>query len=229
MTRYAVYFAPDANTALWRFGSACIGYDAWRKSDVPHPDHPSLNALDLAALTEEPRRYGFHATLKAPFELKRGRSEVDLLDFAAIFAAAAKPFSLPQLKVAALGRFIALVPSEHPDALHRLAEETTRAFEAFRAPLGVDDQARRLAQPLSERQKAHLLDFGYPHIFEDFRFHMTLTGSLSEDARKRLLTALRDLYDLIDATVAIDAISIFRQPSRNARFTILERLPFTGG
>ena len=56
--RYAVFFAPPADSALWAFGSAVIGYDAQTglcsQAALPEPDWP--------ALTEEPRRYGFHGT-----------------------------------------------------------------------------------------------------------------------------------------------------------------------
>ncbi|MBY0611513.1 MAG: DUF1045 domain-containing protein [Beijerinckiaceae bacterium] len=226
MTRYALYYAPDANTPLWRFGSSCLGYDAWCNRDVPHPHHSCFAGLDLDALTAEPRRYGFHATLKAPFELREGTSEDDLLAFAAAFASAKVAFELRALTVSNLGGFIALTPPERCPPLHDLADAATRELDDFRAPLSAADLERRLAQGLSDRQRRNLADFGYPYIFEDFRFHMTLTGAIDADTRDRVAAGLRDLYAPIDRPVAIDAITIFRQMTRASRFTALKRLPF---
>ena len=33
---------------------------------------------------------------------------------------------------------------------------------------------------LSEAQRAHLLRWGYPYVMDEFRFHMSLTGSLAQ-------------------------------------------------
>ena len=71
--RYAVYYAPAADSALWRFGSATLGYDALTGEDLPFAVPPGCDLALWPAFTEEPRRYGFHATLKAPFELADGR------------------------------------------------------------------------------------------------------------------------------------------------------------
>ena len=33
--RYALYYAPAVDSALWRFGSAALGYDALTGEDIP--------------------------------------------------------------------------------------------------------------------------------------------------------------------------------------------------
>lgn len=73
--RYALYYTPAADSALWRFGSATLGYDAITGRDIAFAVPPGCEALDWQELIAEPRRYGFHATLKAPFELANGRNE----------------------------------------------------------------------------------------------------------------------------------------------------------
>ena len=74
--RYAIYYAPRPEEALWRFGSAIIGYDAETGFDLPSPAiTPSRD--EWRRFSEEPRRYGFHATLKAPFHLAPGAVEGD--------------------------------------------------------------------------------------------------------------------------------------------------------
>ena len=77
MVRYAIYFTPPEASALAAFGASAIGYCAASGRDVALPDSPFHDRADAMALTEEPRRYGFHGTLKAPFELAVGRTEVE--------------------------------------------------------------------------------------------------------------------------------------------------------
>ncbi len=207
------------------FGSAAIGYDAHTGKDVPFPDHALYREPDARAWTDEPRRYGFHGTLKAPFELHEGTDESRLLAFARDFAARGGIVTIPKLAVSTLGRFIALTPAVPPPGLDRLAGDCVREFDPFRAPMSPDDRRRRLDAPLSERQVRNLEQWGYPYVMEDFRFHMTLTGALAEAPRAGLLDALEGLYAKIAAPVAVDAISISKQEARDSRFFVLARLP----
>ena len=77
--RYAIYYAPTAQSDLWRKASAWIGRDAYTGVAIERPTLAGLDGLDLATLTAAPRGYGFHATLTAPFELAAGATEADLL------------------------------------------------------------------------------------------------------------------------------------------------------
>ena len=61
--RYAVYWTPPADHPLWRAGCDWLGRDAER-AQVDRPGEGP------EALTRAPRRYGFHATLKAPMRLR---------------------------------------------------------------------------------------------------------------------------------------------------------------
>ena len=224
--RYAIYFMPDANSLLWQTGSRVLGYDAVSGEDRPFPDHPALAARPLADWTAAPRHYGFHATLKAPFVLREGATEAGLLAAAREFAARQMAFALPSLEVAALGRFIALVPAARSEPLQALADACVVDFDPFRAATTAADRARRLAHPLGARLEAQLDRWGYPYVFDDFKFHMTLSGPLPDDGRAVFLAALRAIYARIAAPLPIDAIAVFRQLDREARFTVLERLPF---
>lgn len=225
--RYAVYFMPDPQSTLWRFGSSVLGYDAMAGCAVPFPDHPVFARPNAVAATEAPRRYGFHGTLTAPFTLADGTIEAELLAHARAFAAERTREPGPQLDVAAVDEFVALVPDGNTgDRLDALAADCVRAFDRFRAPLSEADMQRRLAAPLTPRERAHLDRWGYPYVFEDFRFHMSLTGALADQERAELLAALKALYAPIRAPLDIDAIGVFKQPDRSARFHVLERLPF---
>ena len=71
-SRYALYLAPPPDSALWRFGCAALGRDAASGEDM-HGYAPSGYATEAwRAASAEARRYGFHATLKAPLRLKPG-------------------------------------------------------------------------------------------------------------------------------------------------------------
>ena len=95
--RYAIYYTPPAGSALARLGQDWFGGAA---GDI-------LGAAS-AGLTETPRRYGFHATLKAPFALSDGASAAALSGEMADFAASRAPVTVGYLRVARLDGFIAL-------------------------------------------------------------------------------------------------------------------------
>ena len=61
-----------------------------------------IDAAAWRALTTEPRRYGFHATIKAPFRLAEDASPSDLSAALAELADAEKPFAAGQLAVSTL-------------------------------------------------------------------------------------------------------------------------------
>src|SRR5262249_12768926 len=76
--RYAIYFVPPADSALYRSGAGFLGYDCYPGKRLRQPQDTGLTASEWAQLTREPRRYGFHATLKAPFRLLPPFTEMDL-------------------------------------------------------------------------------------------------------------------------------------------------------
>lgn len=226
--RYAVYYAPAAGSALWRFGSAVLGYDALTGEGLPFAVPPGCDPAQWPAFTEEPRRYGFHATLKAPFELADGRSEEQLRAFARNHAAGLDAVELAGLSVTALGSFVALTPSEPSEALQRFAFSAVQAFELFRAPLSEADKGRRLKSPLTPAQHAYLEAYGYPYVGDAFRFHMTLTGSLPGDQAGPVKRALEAAYAAAvpAGSVRIDRFALFKQDERAARFRLLDSHAF---
>lgn len=229
MARYAIYYAPAIDEPLWRFGSEMLGYDAARGLEVASPPLAGLAVEEWEATTAEPRRYGFHGTLKAPFELAAGRTSAGLIKAVREFAAEQATVQLAGLSVAALGPFIALVPDGDTSALGRLAFATVEAFEEFRAPLGDMDRARRTAGGKLSPRQIELLDrYGYPYVDEEFRFHMTLTGPVTDGARReavRAALAARYLSTVPPGPLVIDRLAIFEQPSRDSRFRIIEAVP----
>jgi hypothetical protein len=224
--RYAVYYAPAADSALWRFGSTTLGVDAITGEDVAFAVPRGCAPEIWPELTAEPRHYGFHATLKAPFELAGGRSEAQLRAFAHNYAAGLESVALNRLDVTALGSFVALTPPPENEALQRFAFSLVQAFEPFRAPLGPADMERRLRHPLTPAQRAYLEAFGYPYVGDAFRFHMTLTGSLPFDVVAPVKQALVEAYAhaVPAGPVRLDRIALFKQDSRESRFRLLDSL-----
>jgi putative phosphonate metabolism protein len=224
--RYAVYYAPDPQGDLWDVACAWLGRDPHRKVDCVRPATPALADLDLDALTASPRGYGFHATLKAPFELADGVSERDLLDFAEGFAGRRTAFEA-SISPQALGRFLAFRLNDPCPAMDALAEACVRDFDPFRAPLSEADIARRRKAGLSPAQDARMLEWGYPYIFDDFRFHMTLTSGIADDAvRARVLETLLQLFAYVTGPHRFDSVAIYRQADRDAPFEVTSRFSF---
>lgn len=224
--RYAVYYAPDPQGDLWDLACAWLGRDPHRKVDCVRPATPALTDLDLDALTASPRGYGFHATLKAPFELAEGANERDLLDFAEGFAGRRAAFEA-SISPQALGRFLAFRLNDPCAAMDGLAEACVRDFDPFRAPLSEADIARRRKAQLSSAQDARMLEWGYPYIFDDFRFHMTLTGGIADEAvRARVLETLSQLFAYVTGPHRFDAVAVYRQADRDAPFEVMSRFSF---
>lgn len=226
--RYALYFAPDAKSDLWRFGCRVLGRDAETGEALEQLTPPGIDAATWAGWTASPRRYGFHATLKAPFALAEGCTEADLHAAVEAFARTQRPFRLPRLNVAALGSFVALIPAEVSADVDALAADCVRAFEPYRAPLGTDAMAKRLATSLSPRQHEKLMRWGYPYVFEDFQFHMTLTGSLPKGVVDMVAGLLQELYarDVGDGDVAVRGVALFREETPGEAFRLARRQCF---
>ena len=174
--RYALYFAPPADAAWAQWASAWLGWDMETGQALAHPSCD----LDVAAITETPRKYGLHATLKPPMRLAEGMTEAALRDACAALAASQKPVRLDGLELAKLGRFLALRTTGDETALNRLAAACVETLDPFRAPPTEAELTRRRGKGLSPEQEANLTQWGYPHVMELFRFHITLSGKLDK-------------------------------------------------
>ena len=66
---------------------------------------------------------------------------------------------------------------------------------------------RRGLDSLSERQRGNFERWGYPYIFDEFRFHMTLSCRLDTPERDSFRAKLKPLADVsADTAVDIDAV-----------------------
>lgn len=223
--RYAIYYVPAPGTELAALGCAVLGYDADSCKDVPFLDTLGLTPDAWAEATREPRRYGFHATLKAPFRLKDGLSEDELIADVRRVASHLPAVCIDLLAVKVLTRFVALVPAQAAPAVDRLAWHVVRKLDWARAPLTSRDRERRLAVGLNERQSAYLETYGYPYVGDEFRFHMTLAGPLSPELLPIVQKRLAAVFSGAERGCLVDALAVLRQDDSALRFSVIARCP----
>ncbi|WP_429131496.1 DUF1045 domain-containing protein [Ensifer sp. 4252] len=227
--RYAIYFAPPADDRLSQTAARWLGRDAFTDETNELPALGGLDADTRHALTADPRRYGFHGTLKAPFTLAEGRSEAELVAAFEEFAADLEPFELPELTLHQLGPFFALVSATHCAALQDFAAQAVQAFEPFRAPLSDVDMARRSPDKLPDRQREYLKKWGYPYVFEEFQFHLTLTGPVPGETAETMRTLLGSTFaEYIGKPLHVASVALFVEPHRGAPFLVHSLLPLGG-
>lgn len=227
--RYAIYYTPHPASPLWALGSSWLGRDAMSGQSLQRPEMPRLSRINLDRLTADPRRYGFHATLKAPFEAAGAGAEEGLLELLEAFTLRRSAFDV-HLEVAALGNFLALrlaEPSKPMDELHR---DCVCDFDGYRKPISDEDLARKRRARLTPEQDARLLQWGYPYIFDDFHFHMTFTSRIASRAS---LEPIREaLETLLSAHLAvphrIEGIGLFGQVDRDNPFHLVQWFPLRG-
>lgn len=223
--RYAIYFAPTASSRWGRFGARWLGRDALGGKPVAHYRVAGFSAREILALTAEPRRYGFHATLKAPIHLVTGATQAAFLDAVQLVADRHEAFALGPLVVGRLGTFLALLPGRPPERLRALASACVRELDAFRAPASAQELRRRRRAGLSRTQDAMLSRWGYPYVLDQWRFHMTLTGNVPPMGLAPLQAWLEEkIRPLADEPMAVDALCVFGQASPDSDFHLIERI-----
>ena len=139
--RYAIYYTPPPGP-LAEFGAAWTGWDPRAGRRRLHPAVRGL-PLPIARITEAPRKYGFHATLKPPFALKAGFDISELHIATEALAASLAPVLLDGLTLARLDGFLALVPKGDTTPIALLAARIVEALDGFRAAPTEADLARR--------------------------------------------------------------------------------------
>jgi hypothetical protein len=117
------------------------------------------------------------------------------------------------------------MPPEACPAVNGLAAHCVEFFDYYRAPLSADDLRRRSSGELSQRQRWNLDRWGYPYVFDDFQFHMTLTGELAPGDRQRFHTAISKAFrPIADVVHDIDTVSLMRQRDPKSKFEVISRV-----
>ena len=203
--RFAIYYAPARDSAFAERAEAWLG-------------RPELKALTVSA-----RKYGFHATLKAPMALKPGLGRAQLETAVAAYARMHPGVELGRLEVRLIDGFVALVPAVQARHVTDFAAEIVTAFEGLRQKLDAGERARRLRAPLSDRQIQLLDKYGYPYVLEQFQFHMTLTDRLNAGQREQWAPAARAWFAAeLALPVRLDRLVLFYEPEPGAAFRRLD-------
>jgi len=224
--RHALYVVPEG--PLYAAGAAWLGWDSAAGAELVRPAVPGLSQA-AGGLTEAPRKYGFHGTIKPPFFLPEGAHPADLNRAARAFCAARAPVVLPSMAVRRLGRFIAIVPDRPSAELDALAAAAVAALDRFRAPPSEAERARRRAANPTERQEAMLRQWGYPYVMDEFRFHLTLTGPVAPGARDTALVALAAHFaPYLTGPVTIGSLCLMGEDVAG-RFHVIARHALSGG
>ncbi len=218
--RYALYFVTAEDHPLTALA------DRWLGRAGALPQVAGFDAGERAALVKSAGRYGFHATMKAPFRLANKRSEADLFEVFDTWCAATPGAGLVKLEITQIQGFFALTPAAPSALLQALADETVRHFEPYRAPLTHAEIEKRNPSRLTPKQLRHLEQYGYPYVFDEFFFHMTLTDRVGPEQSPVVRSALEDWFAAaIAAPVHIDRMAIFVEPREGDPFHIAVERP----
>lgn len=225
--RYAVFWVPPAGSGLARFGAEWLGWDTEAGRPVPQPALALPRPLEQ--ITRTPHRYGFHGTLKPPFALAADTDATSLDRALAALAARLPRASAPGLMPSTRLGFLALVPTGPAPALDGLAAACMRHLDRFRAPPGAAELAQRRAAGLTPRQEDNLTRWGYPHVLDDFRFHLTLSGRLQPGESEALIAAATARAGPhLDPELKLDDICLFGDPGAGREFRLLRRYSLAG-
>ncbi|MCV0426502.1 MAG: DUF1045 domain-containing protein [Roseibium sp.] len=228
--RYAIYFAAAADDQLMQLGNSWLGRDPFSGDGLTQPALSGLNAESFRDLTSSPRRYGFHGTLKAPFSRHRDTDEAALIRACEELARTIAPYEIQGLSVNRLGKFLALTPDQQEPSLSAFAALCVRHFERYRAPLSDADLARRRQSNLTPKQDAYVAEWGYPYVFDEFRFHMTLSNKLDDERQADLLAAAaRSHFETVTGRPRIcRTFALYTEPERGAPFDVHTVFDLTG-
>lgn len=220
MKRFAIYYAPDQG-AFADAAAAWLGWDLARGVAVAQPALP----FDVQGLTADPRKYGFHGTIKPPFRLAGGVVLGDLAQAVQALAARLAPVEMGGVDLAMIEGFLALVPQGDARALNTLAAEVVRVLDPFRAPLTAVETARRRPDSLTPRQRDLLALYGYPFVMEEFQFHLTLSGRLDIAVQPKVMAAARAHFDgLLPSPFALRDLCLCGEDAAG-QFHLLYRYP----
>ena len=226
--RYAIYYAPQEKTLLWQLASQLLGRDAATRAEAAVIELEGFDAERIRAYTKSPCHYGFHATLKPPFYLAEGKNTQQLINEMEEFASRQKIARLPNFHLSLFGRYIGIVLSENSPELSALADAAVRDFDDFRRPSSESELDER-RKGLTPRQSELLNKWGYPYVFEEWQFHMSLASGLNDpDLANLLLEELTLRFShALSEEFQLDAVCLYSQPSRTEPFKLLRRFPFS--
>jgi hypothetical protein len=109
-----------------------------------------------------------------------------------------------------------------------MASGCVRALEGFRMRRTEKELAQYRQSKLTVHQEQMLENWGHPYVLEEFRFHMTLTGRIDEDAERDVVmrAASERCKDFIGKPLPVTEIVVCSQSAPNALMRVIQRVPF---
>ena len=215
-SRYAIYYIPDL--PLFQIGSDWLGWNSITGQET------TLSA-DHRRITDRPRKYGFHATVKPPFSLASNSTLGELQNAFHAFCATVSPATGGTLKISRLGRFLAMTQDVQSNEVTELAASTVSHFDKFRAPQSDQDIEKRRQRRLTPEQDALMLRWGYPYVMQEFKFHMTLTGPLQNDEIDAIEhDANTRFQEFLGQPLKIASLALLGEDSDSGRFHVINKL-----
>lgn len=228
--RCAVYFVPEIHSAWWQAGSTWLGRCAATGQPMTQPSVLGISQEAQWACTSDPRRYGWHATLKAPFKIRPGDNLRSVMSALRDLARTLPAFDLPPLQVSSAGDFLALRPVGDVSHINSTAAACVMGLHRFASPLSEADLARRRQASLTPEQDKLLMAWGYPYVLDAFEFHLSLTGRLdgmSHDERTAWQQAAQAYFEHLPVC-RFDRLALFVEPERGADFQLFEHVELRG-
>lgn len=216
--RCAIFFVPPADHALSAAAARWLCRDIYSGARIATTIE-GLTETDHAFLTALPRRYGFHATLKAPFRLAESCTVQQLERHLVRYSSTTSPLSFA-VKIALIESFFAIVPVKREPELDLLAAQIVTEFDSYRLPPNDTEIARRNVTRLNSQQLSNLMTWGYPHVFDQFRFHMTLTGPIDHMERDHVAQVLTHHFCKCDFLLELSQIVLAIEPEPGAPFVV---------
>jgi len=210
--RYAIYYCPGIHTALGRLGRE------WLSEALILP---GISSERRQVLLADARRYGWHATIHAPFAPISGASYGDVRSAVTALAETFSAFELT-LRLDRLAGFLSLRPLVDGIPERALAAACLHKLRPIRASLS-DEALQHRSAGLDKDELALLQKHGYPYVLDRYRFHLTLAapaGELEELAMRRWLQPRVAALP----PARIDALAICREAAPGSPFELLERV-----
>ena len=219
--RYAIYYLLEPGS-LADFGASWLGWNVVTGTQTAQPAVEGIEAISAT-----PRRYGFHGTLKPPFQLAVGASGDALAESTEALARTLAPVRLDGLQLSRIGSFLALTPKGDAAQLNSLAFRCVTDLDMHRRPPSDAEIERRRAAGLTQRQEQLLERWGYPYVAEEFRFHLTLSGKLDTDEIDRVAAAIASHLPALPTPFEIASISLVGE-GEDGFFRLVHRYALTG-
>ncbi len=228
--RVAIYFLPKKNSSLENFGKNLLGRDIDKKKKISltrrqkYFINRGFTYFDeLKDYCEEPAKYGFHATLKAPFRLKQNVKTKNFYDVISHIAAQHSRFKIKGLKIVYSKKFTFITSRKPNKLLINLENDLVKHLDTFRAELNKTEIKKRIPDSLTFKQNKYLKEWGYPFVFDQFKFHMTLMNQNNNKlSNKQKLELEKLIYKISNNVIEFNEISLLGE-NKNGHFEEIKR------